>query len=188
MLGYNVENEVQILLSLRAVLSPTPQEGYHKAHPDLDVPVLPPLHQTQLCGVPVPTPSVTPECCGLFLSPTCSSSVCLVVIGLLMPPQRSRWSLFLSHFSHCCVLLLTCILINPTLSPKIWLLLSVQPCCCSGHHFVVSLFLPYVPHHIPNIVMDFALSDHLSWCLYPRSPVAASCFMPGSCWACPAPL
>lgn len=43
MFGYNMENEVQTLLSLWAVLSPTPQEGNHKVYPDLNVSILLPL-------------------------------------------------------------------------------------------------------------------------------------------------
>jgi len=152
MFGYNVENEVPTLLSLGAVLSLTPQESDHKVHPDLDVSVLLPLPQPQLCGVPVPTPCAAVTCCGSFLSPLCSS-VSLGVMGLLMPPQRSRWSLLLSHFSYCHVLALSWILMNPTLSLKIRLLLSVQTCCCSGYHSVVSLFPPYIPHRIPSIAM-----------------------------------
>lgn len=46
---------------------------------------------------------------------------------------------------------------------------------------------PMSPTTFLTLPWVFALSDHLCWCLYPRPPVAASHFMPGSCWACPAP-
>lgn len=78
MFGYKMENKVQTLLSVMAGLALTSQE----VHPGLDVPILLPLPQTQLCGVPVPTSSASPECCPF--SPTFVS----FVTGLLMPPQR----------------------------------------------------------------------------------------------------
>lgn len=91
------------------------------------------------------------------------------------------------HFSHCCVFshvseltqtfhlksdcLDLCSLVT-ALDITLWYHCSCLMTCTTF------LMLPWV----------FALSDHLCWCLYPRSPVAASCFRPGSCWACPAPL
>lgn len=69
-------------------------------------------------------------------------------------------------------------LLNPTLSPKVWLLSPVRPCPPSGHCFVGSLLLPCVPCCTPNPAAGLSPSRPS---LVPASEISPWCLVQGPC-------